>query len=245
MSEPRPLEDVAREFTAQLADTVSRFLGRDCAFSCSALESGRFNVSDGGTGVVLLIEDTALLTLTIDINCFWDSRETYLAVETSSFKVFAGRQAGEPLFHYDYLRQPTSPDIPCAHLQVAAHRDEFTYAMAYGGTASRRARKRGEQPPGKAPRISAVHFPLGGPRFRPCLEDVLAMIREEFGIDTAADWKTVINEGRAAWRRMQVAAAVRDCPEEAARVLRDDLRYQVIATDETETRESIKRLTQP
>jgi hypothetical protein len=36
---------------------------------------------------------------------------------------------------------------------------------------------------------------------------------------------------------MQVAAAVRDCPEGPARVLRDDLRYQVIATDETETGE--------
>jgi hypothetical protein len=34
-----------------------------------------------------------------------------------------------------------------------------------------------------------------------------------------------------------VAAAVRDCPEEAARVLRDDLRYRVIPTDETETGE--------
>ena len=51
------------------------------------------------------------------------------------------------------------------------------------------------------------------------------MVREEFGIDTARAWSKVVNEGR---RRclIQLAAAVRDCPEEAARVLRD-LNYVV------------------
>jgi hypothetical protein len=51
----------------------------------------------------------------------------------------------------------------------------------------------------------------------------------------AAECRTLIAEGQVAWGRMQVTAAVRDCPEEAARVLRDDLRYRVIPTDETES----------
>jgi hypothetical protein len=47
------------------------------------------------------------------------------------------------------------------------------------------------------------------------------MVREEFGIDTARDWSRIVKEGRQRWRLIQLAAAVRDCPEEAARVLRD------------------------
>jgi hypothetical protein len=69
------------------------------------------------------------------------------------------------------------------------------------------------------------------------------MVREEFGIDTADDWETVINEGRSRWRRKQVAAAVRDCPEEAARVLRE-LHYTVDRTELTDATENTQRLTQ-
>lgn len=244
MPEARSLEDVAREFAEDLADTVSRFLGRECGFTSSALEGGRFSVAESGSGIQLTVDGEPLLTLSVDILCYWDSRETYLAVESSSFRVFAGRQQGEPLFHYDFLREPANRNIPCAHVQIGAHRDEFTHALAYAGNASRRARRRGGSPPGKAPKISAVHFPLGGPRFRPCLEDVLGMLREEFGIDAADDWAQVIRSGRRTWRRRQVAASVRDCPGEAARVLRE-LGYSVIAPAGAEPQEKTLRLTQP
>ena len=67
------------------------------------------------------------------------------------------------------------------------------------------------------------------------------MTREEFGIDTATDWASVIDKGRRSWRLKQVAAAVRDCPEEAARVLQD-LGYAVEAS--TPAQENTRRLTQ-
>jgi hypothetical protein len=215
MPKGRPLEEVAQDFAAELADTVSRFLGRECSFTSTAARSGRFVVADDGNGIPLEINGDPLLVLSVDIRCFWDRHETYLAVEESHFKVFAGSQAGEPLFRYEFLRDPGNANVPCAHLQIGAHRDEFTHALAYGGS-SRRSKKRAGIPPGSAPRISTVHFPLGGPRFRPCLEDILAMTREEFGIDAAKDWRRVVQEGRRKWRLIQLAAAVRDCPEEAA-----------------------------
>jgi hypothetical protein len=237
----RPLQDVAEEFATELADTVSRFLGQECRFTCSAIDGGRFNVAEENDGIPLTIDGQPVLVLSVDIYCYWDSRETYLAVEASSFKVFAGRQQGEPLFRYDFLRDPANRNIPCAHLQIGAHRDEFTHALGYGGYTSRRAKTRAAKPPGRAPKISEVHFPLGGPRFRPCLEDILAMTREEFGIDTATDWASVIDKGRRSWRLKQVAAAVHDCPEEAARVLQD-LGYAVEAS--TPAQENTRRLTQ-
>jgi hypothetical protein len=69
------------------------------------------------------------------------------------------------------------------------------------------------------------------------------MVREEFGIDTAKDWQKVVHEGRQRWRLIQLAAAVRDCPEEAARVLRE-LNYVVERTASSEASENAERLTQ-
>ena len=69
------------------------------------------------------------------------------------------------------------------------------------------------------------------------------MVREEFGIDTSRAWSKVVKEGRQRWRLIQLAAAVRDCPEEAARVLRD-LNYAVERTTSSAASENVKRLTQ-
>ena len=44
---------------------------------------------------------------------------------------------------------------------------------------------------------------------------------DEFGVETRdAEWRSVLREGRADWRRKQLAAAVRDCPQQAAEALR-------------------------
>lgn len=62
---------------------------------------------------------------------------------------------------------------------------------------------------------------LGGARLRPCLEDVLEMLWHEFDVEVRPSAATVLAEGRARWRRHQIAAAVRDAPAGAARVLRE------------------------
>ena len=53
-----------------------------------------------------------------------------------------------------------------AELSLTETRSTISYAVL----ASPPKRRAGIQP-GKAPRIADVHFPVGGPRFRPCLED--------------------------------------------------------------------------
>lgn len=244
MPEGRPLHDVAQEFAAELADRVSRFLDRECTFTSTAVPNGRLVVTDeDDDGSFHCTSTVSHFWCSASISANWDSRETYLAVEQSSFKVFAGSQSGEPLFRYEFLRDPQNANVPCAHLQIGAHRDEFTHALGFGGS-SRRSRKRAGIPPGRAPRIVDVHFPLGGPRFRPCLEDILAMTREEFGIDTAKGWQKVVNEGRQRWRLIQLASAVRDSPEEAARVLRE-LDYTVERSASSPASGNRNRLIQP
>jgi hypothetical protein len=71
-----------------------------------------------------------------------------------------------------------------------------------------------------------VHFPVGGPRFRPCLEDVLEMLIDEFGIDNAKESSNALARGRQKWRRIQTRTVVRDDPESAVTELKS-LGYDV------------------
>jgi hypothetical protein len=93
-------------------------------------------------------------------------------------------------------------------------------------TFSSKGRPKAHRRKGTVPRLAQLHFPVGGHRFRPCLEDVLQMLIFEFGLDTQPSWLTAVEKGRAEWRDMQLRAAVRDATGSAAEVLRS-LGYSV------------------
>ncbi|MGL4743230.1 MAG: hypothetical protein ACRCXL_02400 [Dermatophilaceae bacterium] len=160
-----------------------------------------------------------------------------MAISRSEFHVLACGDR-EALFRYEYLRSGTAKGLPGAHLQIHGHRDALTYAMTRAGQRSRRARRRSKT---QAPDMSELHFPVGGARFRPPLEDVLHMVVEEFGVDAADEWQQHLADGRESWRRLQTKACVRDAPGEAAEVLRD-LGYVVEAPPDGPVSESVERL---
>jgi hypothetical protein len=220
---------------------MAAFTGRDCEFV--ALVGGEHvQVSEAsGKGVGLTVDGVVHLTLIVSMQCKWDSAGQYLAVDRSSFSVFPGTKVNkEALFRYDYVRNPAAP-IPCSHLQIHAHRDAFTHALSSAGRGSRRGKRMSRRTPSDHPQLSDFHFPLGGPRFRPCVEDLLAALQDEFGLDTGKDWKFALECGRAAWRRQQVGAAARDAPEEAARVLRE-LGYAVSGPTSSERLDKLTQL---
>ena len=116
--------------------------------------------------------------------------------------------------------------FPCAHLQIHAHRDEFLFAMlrAQGESQLRGPRRLSATPRRRHPACPTCIFPWAG-RMRPCVEDVLHMLVSEFGVRTEPGAQDVIDEGRARWRRRQIAASVRDAPAEVVRVLREEMGY--------------------
>jgi hypothetical protein len=165
--------------------------------------------------ISLMINGKPTLRLYLKFNCCWDRGKDYLAVDASWFHVRIGdREKDEPLFRYEYLRRPAGL-VPAAHLQIHAHRDEFVYLLV----ASDKGRPKMRQRKDEVPRLSLYHFPLGGHRFRPCLEDILESLILEFGIDRLPNWKSAVEEGRESWRRTQLKAAVRDAPTDAATTL--------------------------
>jgi len=111
-----------------------------------------------------------------------------------------------------------------------------------GGEATKRGRRtqRGIAR-GKYPTHQDLHYPLGGERFRPCLEDFLEGMIHEFGIDAEEGWEEALASGRETWRCSQTAAVVRDAPEVAAEMLRN-LGYQVCPPGSGPKPNNIERL---
>lgn len=213
------LEAEARSFAADLAATLEGALGSAHEVSVTVLE-GRISVRPADPAGVPLAADSdgeTFMRLNFRYSRTWDGHGQFLAVQDSEVHVLSAWDA-DPLFRYEFVKRPDG-GIPAAHLQIHAHRDAIAYAMGYPGSGSRRARRR-LKTADAVPHLSALHFPLGGTRFRPSIEDVLQMLIEEFGVRASHQWRVALQAGRARWRKLQLQSAVRDDLEVAADVLR-------------------------
>lgn len=242
------LREQAEAFAADLTSTVRLVAGAGTApfllrgVSDQSGRQVRLTIrQEPAVGIALAVDGRPLLQLRVDYRCTWDHAQRFLAVERSQIAVFA-TEVPEPLLRYEYLRDGPA-DLPGAHVQVHAHRDAMTYVMAMCGAGSARARRRSRSlHEGSPPRLSDLHLPVGGPRFRPCLEDVLQMLIIELGVDAGPGALEALAAGRERWRRDQLRAAVRDSPETAASVLADQLGYRVTRPDDGPAPERPDRL---
>ncbi|WP_037335111.1 hypothetical protein [Saccharomonospora piscinae] len=135
-----------------------------------------------------------------------DSAEKYLAVEQSVFKVSAA-----VIVRYDYDRHARSK--PSSHIQIHAHRGAVSHVLSQSGHPKPHA-------------LESLHFPTGGARFRPALEDLLEFLIRDCRFQAKQGWEAAIRDGRERSRRRQVRAVVRDVPSEAVDVL-TDLGYKI------------------
>ena len=136
-----------------------------------------------------------------------DEQQRYLTVSKSSFGLYVDPDRERMVFHYDYDREPLTA-YPPAHVQVSGQADDLADLAA----------RRGQ--PGK--QLAHFHFPLGGRRFRPILEDVIEFLVVEDLADARPDWQDVIQEAREEWEAKQLRAAVRRNPDAAIEQLRED-----------------------
>jgi hypothetical protein len=184
----------------------------DRRIQVQAAANGRYSVRPAvSNGLVTLISDEdPVASLRVSYLCTADTELTYLAVQKSSFELL-GFNDRTPIARLDYIRDANR--VPAAHWNIHGER----------GTTSRLL---GRTNPDHAGALSALHFPVGGARMRPCLEDVLHFLAHEFCIDTLPTAVDAIAAGREGWRRKQIAVLVRDAPDVAVRVL-EKMGYQV------------------
>lgn len=226
MSGVADLREQVEGFAVGVSATVQAVLGDSEVSLVAALLGDRFTITaQDKRGIMLTAGGEPLLDLLVRFDCDWDLPRQFMAVSRAEFKVYAHGE-NQPLFRYEFDKAAYDT-VPTAHVQVHAHRDAFTWVMTRAGRRSKRARARAAETR-KVPAMQEIHFPLGGRRFRPALEDVLQMLVEEFGLDAAENWRELLADGRERWRRGQVKASVRDAPEEAAQALRG-LGYAVAA----------------
>lgn len=234
------LEKEADAFARRISHAVSAFIGHTVPFKATSRGS-RFVVTDDTGGIVIPVGEVGALALEVNYGCELDSASRYLKVLKSKVAVYAGsRPKGDPLFRYEYVHDQ-GEGLPAGHLHVHAHRDQFTRVMTLAAVSGASRRQAAPDAELEEARMSRIHFPTGGHRFRPTLEDVLQMIEEEFGAIPGPTWHDVLRTNRVQWRRHQTGAAVRDCPSEAVRVL-EELGYVVSPPPEGPVRDRDDRL---
>lgn len=170
----------------------------------------------------------------IEFECQWSSEHSFLAVQKSSM-VLKLEKLSNPLFRYDFDKLKTG-DNPTAYLHVHAHRDEIAWLMIQGNSSKPRDRKK----KGSMPILSAIHFPVGGERFRPCLEDFFQFCIHEFGLQVKVTAKQALESGRLHWRQTQLKAAISDSPMIAVEALRE---YGWIVEETPDARKSTREIT--
>jgi hypothetical protein len=222
------LQAQAEDFASDLNNLIKKtFKGKQPQFrAITDSNSGRVSINthidiDGKQNVgpisVSLIGRRRIPKVLFDIEfeCQWSSEFNFLAVQESSIEL---RLDGtrNPLFRYDFDKHK-SGENPSAYLHVHAHRDEIAWLMIQGNGAKPRERKR----KGTMPVLSSIHFPLGGERFRPCVEDILQFCIYEFGLEVKTTSRNALETGRVQWRNKQLKAAISDSPLIAVAALRE------------------------
>lgn len=223
--EARSLEEEANAFALRLMERLALIVPTgDLGFTSEAVVrrdgSALMTVASANLGgIVLTIEDEPRLQLEVNYELVVSSNSGRARVLNSMILVrpFA---VSRPLFTVDYVRDARS-NTPAAHYNLHFGHDAITDELLRTGKKRRGALHRRSAEAGKPPLLRDLHFPVGGHRFRPCLEDVLEMLSIEFGIDVRPTAAGAIREGRREWRKVQLRAAVSDDPESAVEELRE------------------------
>jgi hypothetical protein len=143
--------------------------------------------------------------LDISYRLCMDTENQYMTVVSSFVGIYAADDPATALCHYDYERDKTH-GYPEAHLQVAA---ESAALNAWRLT------------DGSSKELVDLHFPVGGRRYRPALEDIIEFLVVEKLAKPRAGWESALKRSRAQFRRRQLRAAIRRDLETATEAVRE------------------------
>lgn len=153
---------------------------------------------------------TPPLQLRVEYALEMDREAIFPQVVNSAFGLWvctSQDRSARPLFRIEYDRGKTRK--PPAHVHF--HSESAELAWIYGSAHL------------PLPRFEEVHFPVGGRRFRPTIEDVLLFLREEQLFDR---WRPeaarAIRQSVERWEERQARATARAFPAATA----DELRRQ-------------------
>lgn len=120
----------------------------------------------------------------------------HLAVEASTFKIQykLGKKA-IPIVRFEYDRQARNK--PVSHFHFHGDSVPLGLLLARAGRSD------------AAVQQHQVHFPMGGHRFRVCLEDIIELLIREFNAEALNGWEEHVHNARGKYRTQQVETVVR------------------------------------
>lgn len=142
--------------------------------------------------------------------------QSYLTVDSSAMSLIIDESSRRPVFRVEFDRdrgvEPTD-EVTGVHSRNAAHvhihgaSPDLSYIHGRNGLPKVRA-------------LEEHHFPVGGRRFRPTLEDFIEFIYlEEIVLELKEGWRDVLRKHRTNWLDIQLRAAVRENPHIAVEKL--------------------------
>lgn len=205
----------AKKFAAELTTTVQAVLPHSPAFQAMLVGPPHIQISvfDEKQSVARLPlyirgEHVADWKLTMSVN--FDSSGDYLKVMRSGFTLLA-RADKLPLVRYEF--DDNMHTAPIAHWQFHAERGAFSHLLGFALAAGKSVQPHS---------LSSLHFPVGGARMRPGVDDILEFLVKECAFDAVGGWKGAILESRRRYRAIQARTVARDMQYEVADVLRGE-----------------------
>lgn len=109
-----------------------------------------------------------------------DESGRFLTTSRSTYKLCEA-ESGSPVVTYDYTRHPPN-QYPEAHLHIHGRVENVQLMLERCG--------RSKDKP------DDLHLPVGGRRFRPCLEDLIEFCVLERLVEPRPGWQEAVNESR-------------------------------------------------
>lgn len=194
----------ARKFAQQLQDTLNSTITQHVRIGAVARQVSRvgpvFTLGCGLSRTNLTPEGFPLgldqkkprVWMNLSYQVRMDDEKRYLTVQSSFCGIFSDESLETCLCHFDYERD--KEHYTEAHLQI------------HGVSPALESLNR--KPDGKRP-LDKLHFPVGGRRYRPSLEDIVEFLVAERIVDGRDGWERVVAEGRDRFQRKQLRAAMR------------------------------------
>ena len=143
-----------------------------------------------------------------------DDSETFLTTNKSTYTLQADDDTAS-ILTYDFVRQPPN-EFPEARIHIHGESDVLVRMLHAGGRDKSKS--------------ADLHLPVGGRRFRPCLEDIIEFCILERLVTPREGWESALNRSRDEYLDQQLRAAVHRNPAKAAEALKRD-GWRVIEPD--------------
>lgn len=230
----------AESFALELTELVNGTISRNIEFSVEPIEGSEqeevfVQVRGKSTFSPKLIPVTSDLTdsqepwlwLKVQYRFALKGAHKYLTVKTSIFSLIVDSETNNPVIRIEYERGAGSePDdlIPGSKRRNAAHVHIHGESQLLGYIQGRRAVE-------KIKPLHKFHFPVGGKRYRPSLEDFIEFLyAEEIVVALNSGFKELLKRNRDKWLAIQLKATVLNSPELAIAQL-EEMGYKIIRSD--------------